>query len=167
MPSDSIAPESCRAYPGGSGVEPPVDRPSTSLNTSSSILILLRLEGAALLVAAILLNVHAGGSWRMAAALFFVPDLSLLAFLWGPRAGVLAYNATHSTLGGVGLAMGGALLGNALLLGLAAIWLGHVGFDRMLGYGLKHAASFHHTHLGVIGKARRTSVAVPAARGEP
>jgi hypothetical protein len=137
------------------------------LNTPSSILILLRLEGAALLAAAILLHVHAGGSWGMAAALFLVPDLSLLAFLWGPRAGVLAYNAAHSTVGGLSLAMGGALLGNPLFLGLAAIWLGHVGFDRMLGYGLKHSASFHHTHLGVIGKTRRTSVAVPAQGGEP
>ena len=137
------------------------------MNTPSSIPILLRLEGAALLAAAILLHVHAGGSWGMAAALFLVPDLSLLAFLWGPRAGVLAYNATHSTLGGMGLAMGGTLLGDLLLLSLAATWLGHVGFDRMLGYGLKHSASFHHTHLGVIGKARRTSVAVPAAGGAP
>lgn len=137
------------------------------MNTPSSILILLRLEGAALLAAAIFLHVHAGGGWGMAAALFLVPDLSLLAFLWGPRAGVLAYNATHSTLGGAGLAMGGTLLGDPLLLSLAAIWLGHVGFDRMLGYGLKHAASFHHTHLGVIGKKRRSSVAVPAERGEP
>ena len=103
----------------------------------------------------------------MAAALFLVPDLSLRAFLWGRRAGGLAYVAAHATVGGLSLAMGGALLGNPLFLGLAAIWLGHVGFDRMLGYGLKHSASFHHTHLGVIGKARRTSVAVPAAGGAP
>lgn len=103
----------------------------------------------------------------MAATLFLVPDLSLLAFLWGRCAGVPAYNATHSTLGGVSLAMSGTLVCDPLLLSLAAIWLGHVGFDRMLGYGLKHFASFHHTHLGAIGKARGTSVAVPAARGEP
>jgi hypothetical protein len=129
------------------------------LNIPPNLLILLRLEGAALLVAAILVHVHADGSWGLAAALFLVPDISLLAFLWNPHAGALAYNATHSTLGGVALAMTGALLGEALLLNLAAIWLGHVGFDRMLGYGLKHSASFRQTHLGMIGKAGRTPMA--------
>lgn len=40
-------------------------------------------------------------------------------------------------------------------LPLAAIWLAHVGFDRALGYGLKYARGFSHTHLGTIGKTRR------------
>ena len=32
------------------------------------------------------------------------------------------------------------------------IWLAHIGFDRALGYGLKHPSAFQHTHLGLIGK---------------
>jgi hypothetical protein len=28
----------------------------------------------------------------------------------------------------------------------------HIGFDRMLGYGLKHASGFGDTHLGRIGR---------------
>lgn len=39
---------------------------------------------------------------------------------------------------------------------IALAWAFHVGIDRMLGYGLKHPHSFTHTHLGRIGKDRRT-----------
>lgn len=37
----------------------------------------------------------------------------------------------------------------------AAIWLGHIGFDRLLGYGLKHAHGFRFTHLGLIGRGAK------------
>ena len=36
--------------------------------------------------------------------------------------------------------------------GLAAIWVAHIGFDRVLGYGLKFEAGFGETHLGRVGK---------------
>ena len=48
-----------------------------------------------------------------------------------------------------GLALG------PLAFGLAAIWAAHIGFDRLLGYGLKLETGFEQTHLGPIGKARR------------
>jgi hypothetical protein len=51
-----------------------------------------------------------------------------------------------------------ALLGLAigpLAYGLAAIWVAHIGFDRLLGYGLK-LDGFEQTHLGPVGKARRS-----------
>ena len=41
------------------------------------------------------------------------------------------------------------------LVSLALIWVAHIGFDRMLGYGLKYPTAFGHTHLGVVGKLRR------------
>jgi hypothetical protein len=34
---------------------------------------------------------------------------------------------------------------------LAVIWLAHIGFDRLMGYGLKYATAFGHTHLGMLG----------------
>jgi hypothetical protein len=40
----------------------------------------------------------------------------------------------------------------ALAVGL--IWLGHVGFDRMAGYGLKYDSDFKHTHLGILFKEK-------------
>jgi hypothetical protein len=52
------------------------------------------------------------------------------------------------------LALAGLALG-PLAYGLAAIWVAHIGFDRLLGYGLKLETGFEQTHLGPIGKARR------------
>ena len=34
--------------------------------------------------------------------------------------------------------------------------LAHIGLDRMLGYGLKSSEAFGITHLGPIGRARKT-----------
>ena len=33
----------------------------------------------------------------------------------------------------------------------ALVWLAHVGFDRMCGFGLKYGR-FGHTHMGVMDK---------------
>lgn len=48
--------------------------------------------------------------------------------------------------------MAGLALGASLPVAIALVWAAHVGFDRMLGYGLKYASGFGHTHLGVVGK---------------
>lgn len=114
---------------------------------------LLRLEGLALLAAAV--AAHAwleGGCWRFA-LLFLLPDLSMLGYLAGPRIGALAYNAAHATIGPLLLLIAGLLLAPALLP-YATIWLAHIGFDRALGYGLKYAEGFGVTHLGRIGRSR-------------
>jgi hypothetical protein len=33
------------------------------------------------------------------------------------------------------------------LYGLTLIWVAHIGFDRLLGYGLKYPVAFGATHL--------------------
>lgn len=117
--------------------------------------VVLRLEALLLLAAALVAYHHLGGSWCTFALTFLLPDLSLLAYLAGPRAGALGYNAAHSTLAPGALALA-ALAAGIPDLGLAAaIWLGHIGLDRALGYGLKYQTSFASTHLGVIGGAGR------------
>ncbi|WP_410055024.1 DUF4260 domain-containing protein [Microvirga sp. Mcv34] len=113
--------------------------------------LLLRLEGLALFVLATAAFAHLGLSWWLYAVLFFVPDLSFAAYTAGPRTGAVFYNALHSTLGPAILAGSGWLSESALCLGLAAIWAAHIGFDRMLGYGLKYPSGFNDTHLGRIG----------------
>ncbi|MCC6522325.1 MAG: DUF4260 domain-containing protein [Polyangiaceae bacterium] len=112
---------------------------------------LLRAEGALALVAALVAYRYLGASWGVFAALFLVPDLSLLGYLAGPRAGALTYNAAHSYLGPASLALAG--LAVPQLLPFAMIWVAHVGFDRALGYGLKYARAFGATHLGTVGRA--------------
>jgi hypothetical protein len=123
----------------------------------------LRLEGSVALGAACFAYASLGGSWGWFTALFLVPDVAMLGYLAGPRVGAASYHAAHSYLGPALVALLGASLHlHALPLG-ACIWAAHVGFDRMLGYGLKYATAFGDTHLGLRG--RRTDVAsrAPAA----
>lgn len=121
-------------------------------------LAVLRLEGAVALGAAAVAYQMLGGSWAWFAALFLLPDLSMLGYLAGPRVGAASYNTAHSYLGAATMALLGASMHqHSLLLG-AAIWVAHVGFDRMLGYGLKYATAFGDTHLGRKGRTERTSL---------
>lgn len=116
----------------------------------------LRLEGAALLALAVLFYHQLDAGWWQFALLFFVPDLSFLGYLSGPRIGALAYNCAHSLIGPLSLAGLAQLTGHGDWTPLATIWAAHVGFDRMLGYGLKYGRGFGYTHLGRIGLAGRT-----------
>jgi len=113
--------------------------------------LLLRLEGAVVLVVALSAYATLGGRWGWFAALFLVPDLTLLGYLVNARAGAVAYNAAHSYVGPALLALAAFAMGAPSLLPVVAIWVAHVGFDRMLGYGLKYATAFGDTHLGRVG----------------
>lgn len=117
-------------------------------------LTLLRLEGGAALAGATLAYSAMGGRWGVFAMLFLLPDLSMLGYLAGPRVGAACYNAAHSYLGPALLAALGAALNAHAMLCVAAIWAAHVGFDRLLGYGLKYGTSFGDTHLGRRGGGR-------------
>jgi Domain of unknown function (DUF4260) len=117
-------------------------------------LILLRLEGAAIFAVSLLAYGHTGQSWWFFAGLFLAPDLSMLGYFANARVGAAIYNAAH-TIVGPAILLGSALvLGSALTLALSLIWLAHIGFDRMLGFGLKYATGFSDTHLGLLGKRK-------------
>ena len=114
---------------------------------------LLRLEGLTLFVGMTLLYAVWDGSWWVYAILFLVPDLSFAAYLAGPRAGAIVYNAAHSYMAPMALMTTGFALSSPLVLSIAMIWLAHIGLDRALGFGLKYFAGFVFTHLGRIGRA--------------
>ena len=131
---------------------------STSTETaptavSGSHRALLRAEGAITLLAAVAVYRVLGGGWGTFALLFLVPDLSLLGYLAGSRVGAFVYNFGHSLAGPAVLAAVGLLAGAPFAVLAACIWLAHVGFDRMLGYGLKATTSFYDTHLGRVGRS--------------
>jgi uncharacterized protein DUF4260 len=137
----------------------------SSMGVAGGVRSLLRLEGAALLAAALVLYAQSGAPWKWFLILFLAPDLAFAFYAFGARAGAVAYNTTHSTLGPLLLAFVSQLdfarLGLAhvpALLPLALIWFAHVGFDRALGYGLKYGSGFTDTHLGVIGRKRRAAI---------
>lgn len=108
----------------------------------------LRAEGAAALAAGCIAYSLLGQSWWMFALLFLLPDLSMLGYLVNRRLGAIAYNAGHTYLAPAALAALGWALGADLLFAIAAIWVAHIGFDRLLGYGLKYETAFGATHLG-------------------
>lgn len=114
-----------------------------------------RLEGLGLLVLSVLAYARFGEGWLLFALLFLLPDLSFLGYLAGSRFGAWMYNAAHSLLGPLMLALVGGLSELDRVIALALIWLAHIGFDRALGYGLKSPDSLGITHLGRIGKARQ------------
>lgn len=110
----------------------------------------LRLEGLAALVVATSLYARGDHSWLQFALLFLAPDLSFAAYLAGTRIGALAYNLLHSYVGPLGLAA--VSLAADRSPAIALIWIAHIGFDRVLGYGLKYPTAFADTHLGRIGR---------------
>lgn len=122
-----------------------------------SAVIWQKLEGAAVFVAALIvyrLTSSEELAWWAAVLWFFAPDLSFATYLAGPRVGALGYNAVHTYGFGAAVMAGGMIFTCPLAVALGWLWLGHVGFDRMLGYGLKLPSGFQDTHLGRIGKSR-------------
>jgi hypothetical protein len=116
-----------------------------------------RLEGAALLAASAGVYGYLEFSWALFAACFFLPDLSILPYLKGPKIGGATYNAAHSLLGPLLIGAWGAIAESPIGQQLALIWLAHIAHDRALGWGLKTEKSFFHTDLGT----RRLPFPVP------
>jgi len=115
----------------------------------------LRLEALAVFVAGLLVWIALNGGWPKFALGFLLPDLALLAYLIGPRAGAAVYNVTHSYVIPAALAVVGASLDQTAVLLAGALWTSHIGFDRMLGLGLKYPTGFADTHLGQLQGLKR------------
>jgi hypothetical protein len=117
-----------------------------------------RLEGGIILLSCLGIYLSDTGAvpWWAALMIFFAPDLSLLAYAFGPRVGAFAYNAVHVYALGLAVIMPALILENPAMLASGALLCAHAGFDRLLGYGLKSPDGFTHTHLGEIGRASRS-----------
>lgn len=125
------------------------------MSVSGSPRALLRLEGAVVLAVALFGYRATGGSWAVFAVLFLLPDLSMLGYLRGARFGSMAYNAVHTYVAPAllaALAVAG-VVPNAWPFCLT--WVAHIGFDRVMGFGLKYPSAFRDTHLGPIGRTGR------------
>ena len=134
----------------GAGVGP--DLAQSGWAARGSVLILLRLEGLAIAALSAAFYARTEASWVLFAALWLVPDLSMLGYLRNPCWGARIYNAVHSYVAPAVLALTAMLIPAHALLPLALIWVNHIGVDRLLGYGLKYGDGFGWTHLGRLGK---------------
>jgi hypothetical protein len=114
----------------------------------------LRLDGAVLFVASILLFRLTHQHWWIYPLLLFVPDIFMLGYLRSTAIGAFLYNAGHTYLLPSLTILYGWHYDHVLVLAIGIIWLGHVGFDRFAGYGLKYDAGFKFTHLGTLFKLR-------------
>jgi len=116
--------------------------------------LLLRGEGALVLAAATYAYAQTGFSWWIFAVLFFAPDIFMLGYLGGNKLGAVVYNIGHTYLVPAIVLIAGSLLASplAMAMAIAMIWIGHIGFDRIMGYGLKYASGFKFTHLSGLQK---------------
>ena len=112
----------------------------------------VRAEWAALFVAGLVLYLQLGGDPIWLLPLLLVPDVSMVGYLAGPRAGAVTYNLVHNLLGALVALAIGWFAGVAPVALAGAVLVAHVGMDRALGYGLKLATDFRNTHLGRIGR---------------
>ena len=112
------------------------------------VAVLLRAEACVELALAVATYRYLGGSWMMFAGLFLAPDLAMAGYSVDRRIGAQFYNMAHTYLAPALLAVAGLMLGAPLLTSLAMIWAAHIGFDRLIGFGLKYPVAFGATHLG-------------------
>ena len=118
---------------------------------------LLHLEGAVVVVVSLLVYPRIQGTWLLFVLLFFVPDVSMVGYLANVRVGAMPYNTAHCYSVPLLLAAGSLLRNDSLLLALSIVWIAHIGFDRMLGSGLKYPTRFRDTHLNPL---RHTSTCI-------
>jgi len=118
----------------------------------SSATIWLRLEGLAVFAASLLAYQYFALPWPWFLVFFLAPDLAMLAYFVGPRAGAWAYNLTHTYAIAAPVLIGGLVTEQWTVFATGVMHCAHIGFDRALGYGLKSSEGFRHTHLGPIGR---------------
>lgn len=84
--------------------------------------------------------------------LFFAPDIGMIGYAANTKTGAFTYNLFHHKGVAIVIAATGYFFQNEVLTAIGILLFAHSSFDRMLGYGLKYANSFHNTHLGKIGR---------------
>ena len=109
----------------------------------------LRLEGLTFMLGGAVAYFALGGHWLLFALLLFVPDVSMVGYLFSKRVGAHLYNLFHSYPFPAALLAFGFFVGQPLV-SIALIWFAHIGMDRMIGYGLKYRSNFKDTHLSRV-----------------
>ena len=107
----------------------------------------LQLEGATLLVGSLVAFSTTHRSWWLVPLVLFLPDLFMAGYVGGKRIGAHVYNLAHTTTLPALMVGYGWWQNRPLLLALGLVWLGHIGMDRLLTFGLKYPDHFQHTHL--------------------
>jgi hypothetical protein len=102
---------------------------------------LIRLEELALVILSLYLFLELDFAWWWFPLLFFVPDASLVGYLFNPKAGAFTYNFIHHKALAISLYFLGALTQLPALQLAGVIMFGHSSLDRVLGFGLQESIS--------------------------
>ena len=113
----------------------------------------LKLEELAML----LLGMYVFGflyfDWWWFPVLLLAPDLGMIGYVFGNKAGAFSYNLLHHKGLAIFIYLTGFFFYIPVLQLIGVIMFSHAAFDRLLGYGLKYETGFKYTHLGKIGKS--------------
>ena len=71
----------------------------------------------------------------------------MLGYVANKKVGAAIYNLAHTYTAPFLLLLVFWLGGRTCDAWLALIWFAHIGFDRLIGYGLKYETAFKDTHL--------------------
>jgi hypothetical protein len=112
--------------------------------------IALKLEYLGGLVLACFLLSQLHYPWWLFAALFLTPDIGMLSYVINPKVGAATYNTFHHFGLAVVFYIVGSVVHMPILQLVGTVMIGHLSFDRVVGYGLKYADSFKHTHIGEL-----------------
>jgi hypothetical protein len=109
--------------------------------------VLLHAEGGAIFAMSLFFYQHNHGGWGLFTLLFLVPDLFMLGYLVNTRVGAAIYNLVHTLTAPSLMLAVGLLAARPVAISVALIWAAHIGFDRLLGFGLKYPTHFKDSHL--------------------
>ncbi|MFD0863865.1 DUF4260 domain-containing protein [Sungkyunkwania multivorans] len=92
--------------------------------------------------------------WWWFPILILLPDIGMLGYLFGKRAGAFTYNLFHHRAIAIVVYLSGIYFQQEVVQLIGVIAFAHAAMDRIFGYGLKYVTGFNHTHLGIIGKEK-------------
>lgn len=113
---------------------------------------ILNLEEAGMLLLAIAaFYLQSPYAWWVFLLCILLPDLSMLGYAAGNKAGAFVYNFVHHKGVAILVYLAGYYFHTDWLLFTGIILFAHSCMDRIFGYGLKYVTGFKDTHLGEIG----------------
>ncbi len=110
----------------------------------------LQLEELGMFLLSIYLFSRLPFAWWWYPALILVPDVSMVGYAFGNKAGAISYNVVHHKALAIAVYIAGIQFQSEWLQLTGLILFGHSSMDRLMGYGLKTFKGFKSTHLGEL-----------------
>ncbi len=110
----------------------------------------LKLEELALFLLGIFLFAQLPFTWWWFLVLILAPDIGMVGYLFGNKAGAISYNIFHHRGIAIAIYLLGIYLHSDTIQLMGIILFSHAAMDRIFGYGLKYEKGFKFTHLGEL-----------------